>query len=395
MAEMNFAKRVEEMEALNPIPVLDDLNMLTRNMIADYLHVANKRIINFCGRHQDELDALGARKVYSDELENMGYMLNASNGRRTYSKGDCSLIMGNAFDYVHLYTKECVALIDDVFHNPKSENRKQRKQIADPVQGNHAGEDLHVQPLSENAMQIFSNETFGSIRTIMRDGEPWFVAADVCKALEINNNRDAISRLDDDEKGVVLTDTPGGKQNTTIINEPGLYTLVLGSRKPEAKAFKRWITHDVIPSLRKNGAYIMGQESLSEKELIAKALIACNRIVEKQKVQISQLQNENSILLAKANTWDYPSIINALMRKYAASCCGGRFETAWTELYRKIRYKHHIDVKRRRNETGKGYFKCISANEMPIVAQVAAAMCGSAGLDVAIIINSVNAEKVS
>lgn len=73
-----------------------------------------------------------------------------------------------------------------------------------------------------------------SMRTTIRDGEPWFVAADVCRALEIKNARDAVARLDDDEKGVVLTDTPGGQQKMNVVNEPGLYALVLGSRKPEA-----------------------------------------------------------------------------------------------------------------------------------------------------------------
>ena len=87
----------------------------------------------------------------------------------------------------------------------------------------------------------------------MKDGEPWFVAADVCRALEID--RTQTRRLDDDEKGVYLTQTPGGQQEMSIINEPGLYTLVLGSRKPQAKEFKRWITHEVIPSIRKHGVY--------------------------------------------------------------------------------------------------------------------------------------------
>lgn len=105
-------------------------------------------------------------------------------------------------------------------------------------------------------LQAFTNTEFGEVRTMMRDGEPWFVAADVCRALDIKNNRDAVERLDDDEKGVVSTDTHGGIQTVTIINEPGLYALVLGSRKPEAKAFKRWITHEVIPAIRKNGAYL-------------------------------------------------------------------------------------------------------------------------------------------
>ena len=86
------------------------------------------------------------------------------------------------------------------------------------------------------------------------EGEPWFVAADVCRALGLGNSSDAIRKLDADEKdGVDLIDPIGRKQNTAIINEPGLYTLVLGSRKAEAKAFKRWITHEVIPAIRKTG----------------------------------------------------------------------------------------------------------------------------------------------
>ena len=106
-------------------------------------------------------------------------------------------------------------------------------------------------------MEIFKKEEFGQVRTVLVNGEPWFVAADVCKALEIGNGRMATGRLDDDEKNTVsLTDGNRGNPNATIINEAGLYTLVLGSRKPEAKVFKRWITHDVIPSIRKHGAYM-------------------------------------------------------------------------------------------------------------------------------------------
>lgn len=128
-----------------------------------------------------------------------------------------------------------------------------------------------------NAIEVFDNEEFGSIRTTMINGEPWFVAADVCKALEIKNSRDAMTRLDDDEKDVALTDTLGGAQTSKVVNESGLYALVLGSRKPEAKAFKRWITHDVIPSIRKHGAYITPQklyECLQDPRAMANILTA-------------------------------------------------------------------------------------------------------------------------
>lgn len=107
-----------------------------------------------------------------------------------------------------------------------------------------------------NDLQIFENSEFGKLRTVEIDGEPWFVASDVCKALELGETHVAMRRLDDDEKGRCLIPTPGGDQEMNIVNEPGLYTLVLGSRKPEAKAFKRWITHEVIPAIRKTGGYI-------------------------------------------------------------------------------------------------------------------------------------------
>lgn len=106
-------------------------------------------------------------------------------------------------------------------------------------------------------LQIFNNDRFGQVRIVPVDGELMFVAKDVCDCLEITKHRDAISRLDSDERGSVKLDTPGGKQDIAAINEYGLYNLVLSSRKPEAKEFKRWITHDVIPAIRKTGSYSM------------------------------------------------------------------------------------------------------------------------------------------
>ena len=108
-----------------------------------------------------------------------------------------------------------------------------------------------------NELQIFENKDFGKVRTVTLDGAPCFVAADVCRALDIANSRDAVNRLDDDEKNtVVLTDGNRGNPNVTVVTESGLYSLVLGSRKPEAKQFKRWITHEVIPTIRKTGGYV-------------------------------------------------------------------------------------------------------------------------------------------
>ena len=107
----------------------------------------------------------------------------------------------------------------------------------------------------ESGLKIFEKPEFGSVRVVEKDGEPWFVARDVCDCLEVGNNRDAVAALDEDEKGVAIIDTLGGAQEMSVISESGLYSLILRSRKPEAKTFKRWIVREVLPSIRKTGSY--------------------------------------------------------------------------------------------------------------------------------------------
>ena len=109
----------------------------------------------------------------------------------------------------------------------------------------------------ENKLMVFENEAFGKVRTLNLNGEPWFVAVDVCSVLDLSNPTIAVRRLDEDERAKFNL---GRQGDATIVNEPGLYTLVLGSRKPEAKAFKRWITHEVLPNIRKHGVYITDEK---------------------------------------------------------------------------------------------------------------------------------------
>ena len=105
-----------------------------------------------------------------------------------------------------------------------------------------------------NSLQLFEN-TYWKVRVVMRDGEPWFVAKDVCECLELGNPSQAIARLEDDERWLISNEALRANGETAVVSEPGLYSLVLGSRKPEAKAFKRWVTHEVLPSIRKTGKY--------------------------------------------------------------------------------------------------------------------------------------------
>ena len=152
-----------------------------------------------------------------------------------------------------------------------------------------------------NELRIFTNEEFGQVRTMLKDNEPWFVAADVCRALEID--RTQTRRLDDDEKGVYSIQTPGGAQETTIVNEPGRYSLVLGSRKPEAKEFKRWITHEVIPSIRKHGMYMTGEALAYALSDPKNALELLTNYVKAQE-QIKEQEQTIKIMGPKADYFD-------------------------------------------------------------------------------------------
>ena len=116
-------------------------------------------------------------------------------------------------------------------------------------------------------LSIFQHPDFGPVRNVVIKGEPWFMGKDVCQVLGIANHRDALGRLDDVERcGVGITDPLGRQQEATFINESGLYSLIMQSRKPEAKAFKKWVTSEVLPSIRKYGYYISPTAQLSRKE---------------------------------------------------------------------------------------------------------------------------------
>lgn len=152
-------------------------------------------------------------------------------------------------------------------------------------------------------MEIFKFKE-AQVRVVVQNGEPWFVAKDVCDTLDIANSRDALGRVDEDEKGVVSTDTLGGVQELQAVNEYGLYSLVLGSRKPEAKEFKRWVTHEVIPSIRKHGAYMTPKklaESLLNPDTMIQLLTTLKEEQEKNK-ELSVILEEQKPKVIFANS---------------------------------------------------------------------------------------------
>lgn len=143
------------------------------------------------------------------------------------------------------------------------------------------------------AIQTYSNDALGvSVRTVAgEDGEPWFVAKDVCEALALSNTGQAIAGLDEDEKGsIIINDGTPGNPSKAIVSEPGLYSLVMKSRKPEAKAFKRWVTHEVLPAIRRNGGYMAARPGETREQLLARALIVADEAMREKDARIAELE---------------------------------------------------------------------------------------------------------
>lgn len=149
-------------------------------------------------------------------------------------------------------------------------------------------------PSSSPVPAVFSFNSL-DVRVVDRNGEPWFVAADVCAALSVGNSSDVMRRLDEDEKGVVSIDTLGGRQDVSVVNESGLYAVVMTSRKPEAKKFKKWVTSEVLPAIRKTGSYgvpALPTDPMAILKLTFEALEQSNKRIEAVETQIKEF-NEN------------------------------------------------------------------------------------------------------
>lgn len=182
-----------------------------------------------------------------------------------------------------------------------------------------------------NEVQIFDFQA-NEVRVVIQDGEPWFIAKDVCSVLQHTNHRAAIAGLDTDEKGVSIVDTHGGRQSMSIISEAGLYALIFSSRLEKAKAFRRWVTHDVLPNIRRTGTY-----SIAPKTSAEILLETVQQLVENERRTI-QLENEMRTMQRRMDLIDQVDIngdeqqqLNKLIRKYAQEN-GLTFAKGWRDF---------------------------------------------------------------
>ena len=214
--------------------------------------------------------------------------------------------------------------------------------------------------LVRKQIQIFNNSEFGQVRVLNKDGEPWFVGKDIAERLGYSNPQKAIrTHVDNDDKGVNEMDTPGGKQDLIIINESGLYSLILSSKLPNAKKFKRWVTSEILPSIRKNGMYAT-DELLDNPDLLIAAATKLKEEREKNRILNEINEKQTQIIGELKPRADYTDkilkntglvTITQIAKDYGMS--GQALNKMLHEL--KVQYKQSDQWLLYRNHQGKGY----------------------------------------
>ena len=207
-----------------------------------------------------------------------------------------------------------------------------------------------------NEIKIFENEEFGSVRTMEINGEPYFVGKDVATILGYIKPENAIANhVDDEDKTTTLIQGTGSnyKSNAVIINESGLYSLILSSKLPKAKGFKHWVTSEILPSIRKTGGYLANSDMMvstyfgnlpPEQQTLVKGLF--DNIIAQQ-TKIDTLTTTNEVLTTDILSWADRPLVNALVRRYAGYACDGNFASAWIEFKKELLYKYSININSR------------------------------------------------
>lgn len=416
------------MQEVKPIKLLPVLNVATLHMVAEYFETDYVNVSNYYSCHKKELEEYGVVKLTPKDFENSGFAVDyncpiqncsfanyAEDSVRIYNNGSRCMSELAIFNMaLGLNKSEIAHKIRGAAALAETESGMKTETEAETNTTENMVSDKNTENMTENMASktdpevvatetaadilTFTNTEFGSIRVMEIDGQPWFIGKDVAESLGYTNTQKAIrDHIDDDDKLTERIVLSGQNRNVVLINESGMYSLIMSSKLPTAKQFKRWVTSEVLPCVRKNGGYIAGQEELTETELMAKAILVAQKALEDREKRILELSTANQAMAEKINTWDRKSAINALIRTYAARCLSGDFKSAFADFYRQFDYKYHTRLKNRRDNCGKksgSLLNMMSDSEVDDALKLAVAICEGRGINAGAVINEVNLASV-
>lgn len=411
---MKYANVLSEVKPVHKVPLLDVISI---GMAADYLELPEESIRKYCLNHSGELQEYGFVNLKDCDFENAGYTVKQDRiiaivqygdyAGRIARRGTRFLSEAALFNIALGISGSAVA--DTIrqramyLHRAETNSDIQELENESPYMPQENTEEDNK--LGNADIRSFTNGDLGSVRVVMIDDAPWFVGKDVAEMLGYAKPLNAIETHveQDDSLKQGLTDALGRIQNTTLINESGLYSLVLSSKLPTAKQFKRWVTNEVLPSVRKHGAY-MTAETITKSLQDPKNLIALLETLKAEQEKTAaltqancELATANKAMAKELSTWEKNSILTALIRMYAQFRYKSQYGIAYDKFYKELAYKCHINLKSRQSRDNKkmATIKYLRGNEIDDAIALAAAMCENAGINVGSVINSVNAKIIA
>lgn len=398
---------IPAMEQVKPLPLLPNLNGVTVSMAADYYEVNYATMYACISRSfgKEMLKQYGYKHMTPQDFENAGYKIinkrnfsvKIPNSEQTMSinrKGAFLMSQESVFCMAFNLKNSPVAqkIVEAVEKmKPKYDQDEPEESLDDlledvaPSETDSEMEGASESPVAGNGMRIFENTEFGRVRTLTIDGEPYFIGKDVAEILGYSNPPKAIrDHVDVEDKLTERIVLSGQNREVVVINESGLYSLILSSKLPAAKKFKHWVTSEVLPAIRKHGMYAV-DDLINNPELAIKAFTALRDEREKSRKlteQNRQLTLTNKALAIDGEKWDGRATVNKLIRTYSFSKYGEDVAAGWGEFYDNLLYKCGINLSARK-PVGKDKTKLgrLRDNEWKTAVKLAVSMCENYGIN--------------
>lgn len=261
----------------------------------------------------------------------------------------------------------------------------------------------------DNNIEVFSNPEFGSLTTITIEGAPWFIGKEVAEKLGYTDYKQALKKHTDNTDRMIVSKSEISKgvdstllenipnRGLSCINESGLYSLILSSKLPTAKKFKHWVTSEVLPAIRKHGAYLT-PETIEQVLYNPDTIIKIATQLKEEREKNKKLSATNAALVKETNTWDGKKVITALVRAFGSKRMNGNFSYAFNTFYKKLNYGMNINLKSRKTRSTKpkaALIDFLTEKEIPSAIQIAVAMCEESGIETGTIISETNMKKFS
>lgn len=393
----NRMKYIDVMDKVKPVKLLPKLDVITIAGAAEYLETDMRFVSNYYAGHLKDIQEYGVSKLSVEDFLGAGYV------KDNQRVGNCDVVRCDGVEVrVSGQGARCLtknALFYMILGMNCSEVVERIKTAVVEAEKFDVAEAVETEVVEESSVttasdiQTFTNTEFGSVRVVYVNGEPWFIGNDVCAVLGYANPQKAVrDHVLEFDKGVNETFTPGGKQKHIIVNEFGLYSLIMASKLPKARQFQHWVTSEVLPSIRKYGAY-MTPEKLREVILSPDVMIEVCMNLKAEQEKNKQLTATNKALADEISTWDNRSILNALVRKISSKCFGGNFQLGWNYFYKQYNYKYHRDVKKCKS-ANKSLIDRLTESQLADAVRVAASICEAKKINTGEIINEVNAARI-